>query len=601
MPSTVSHQATSAQRSLRTPAEISAEVFSYLIVLGGLGTIAAAIYFTVHSYHRVFFWDMWSAMDFLLRRPRPLIHWIGEQHNEHRIVVPKLLLLVDFFVFKARSIFLLSATLSVFAITWGILIWAFSVLGDFRGAKLRTFAGTAALCLFSISQWENFASGFHIAVVLPDLFVTLSLLCMILYEPARKTGRTGAVQLSTALVSGVLATFSLANGMLLWPVAVLLCLFVRVRAWVIALVSVVGGLSILAYMWGYRQPPSRPSPWSIVQEPVRVLSYICGYVGAPWVWNSFKLAVVFGAAGILLAVVILAVVVFRGNRNPIAVLTVALMIFSLATAAITALGRMQLGYNQALSPRYETFALLFWMSAGGYLLLVVGKRPRQLIAIQAIVLVLMAIGAWRLKVPLRHGYERQLTVNTASLAMVTGVFDPPLYRYLFPNPQLVWADTPILKAKKLSIFSTNLANDLNTPIESAYRLDGGLCKGSADKITPLATGDATGVKVVGWAWDPMRRKPPTRIIFAGESRIVGYAEVGYPRLELPAHLGSGHALMAGWVGYIEPVPLPFRVTTYAVVNSRRKEVCQVANAAFTLEAQRAATDAGANPQPVRTR
>jgi len=581
--SPLSEQAKIAQVTLSVPSRISAELLSYVIVLGGVGTIAAAIYFIVHCYLRVFFWDMWSEMDYLLRRPRPLVDWIWQQHNEHRIVFPKLLLLVDFYVFNARSVFLLSATLSVFAITWAIQVWAFRVLGDFHGAKLRTFMGMAALCLFSISQWENFASGFHIAVVLPDLFVTLSLLCLILYELARRNGRAGAVQLSTALVSGVLATFSLANGMAVWPVGVLLCLCIRTRSWVTGLVSAVGALSILAYMWGYRQPPNRPSPWIIVHEPFRMSSYICGYIGAPWAW-SFKVAVVFGAIGILLAVVLLCDVVFRGNRNPIAMFTAALMTFSLATASLTALGRVQIGYNQALTPRYETFALLFWMSAGGYLLLIIGNRCRQLIIIQAILLVSMSIGASRLNVPLQYGYRRALTVNTASLAMVTGVFDRPLYHYLFPDPQVVWKDTPILKAKKLSVFDTDLANDLNAPLKSAYRPDGGLCKGSTDKITALPAGDATGVKVAGWAWDPVRRKPPTRIVFASGSRIIGYGEVGYPRPDLPRHLYSRKATDAGWIGFIEPLQPPFSVNTYGVVNSHRKEICQIQNATFNVTA-----------------
>ncbi|HEU5336557.1 MAG TPA: hypothetical protein VFU27_11365, partial [Terriglobales bacterium] len=60
------------------------------------------------------------------------------------------------------------------------------------------------------------------------------------------------------------------------------------------------------------------------------------------------------------------------------------------------------------------------------------------------------------------------------------------------------------------------------------------------------------------------RRVASQVLFATGGKIIGYAEVGFPRLELRERLGKRGASYAGWEGYIEAVSQATTVSAYAV-------------------------------------
>ena len=83
---------------------------SYAIFLGGLCTIAVAVYTIVVSYSSLPWWDTWEYIAAIAKGESPLSpSWLWRQHNEHRLVIQKLFFVVDLEVFHARQVFLLAS------------------------------------------------------------------------------------------------------------------------------------------------------------------------------------------------------------------------------------------------------------------------------------------------------------------------------------------------------------------------------------------------------------------------------------------------------------------------------------------------------------
>jgi hypothetical protein len=84
---------------------------SYAILLGGLITIFVALYLVVTSYSSLPYWDGWRPIEIAAHGYNPVTPaWLWAQHNEHRLVLPKIFLAVDLRFFHARRVFLLTCS-----------------------------------------------------------------------------------------------------------------------------------------------------------------------------------------------------------------------------------------------------------------------------------------------------------------------------------------------------------------------------------------------------------------------------------------------------------------------------------------------------------
>lgn len=98
-------------------------VFSYAILLGGVITIGVAVYMVMVSYSILPFWDGWMQIGVVARGENPLsVAWLWKQYDVHRVVIPKLFLLVDLRWFRATQVFLLVCNLLIQFLH--LLLWA---------------------------------------------------------------------------------------------------------------------------------------------------------------------------------------------------------------------------------------------------------------------------------------------------------------------------------------------------------------------------------------------------------------------------------------------------------------------------------------------
>lgn len=300
-------------------------------------------------------WDEFLYADFVraVREGGDWLPWLWTQHNEHRVVAMKLVMIPN-------ALFLhWSRVAEMYA---SAVLCALVVLGLWRlyrragGSDLLLFAPLAWLAC-SLSQYENLLYGMMTCHWFTVLGIVWALVCL---------DRPGIGGFAAAVFFGVLASFSILNGFLIWPVGLFLLLargrWRSAAAWLAA-----GGAAVALFLIGFHMPGGRPplglSPTAIAKTGL----YALVSLGAPLAAGSVAWGFVVGG---LLAVLAVAAA-FGWWRNGWGrlreeALPAALFLFGLLSCAMVAVGRAAMSIP-ALQPRYIAYSSL--AVAGGYLLL----------------------------------------------------------------------------------------------------------------------------------------------------------------------------------------------------------------------------------------
>jgi hypothetical protein len=561
---------------------------SYLILAIGIGTVAAAAYLMVASYTPVPYWDEWGVLTPYLGSNSLLpLQWIWAQTNEHRIVFYKLLLLANLHFFKGRewpmflAIFLSQLSLC------GLLAWFLRKLGKLEGWAYRTAIGIALYCVFCPSQWENYIWGFQLSFVLVSLlFVSALLALLALGEPAGLPRNKQRALLGISILAAAAATISNANGVLAWPILIAASLMLRLRRSITAAYVVSGAVLVGLYFHGYVAPHHHASPVASLHQPLQIVEYVEKYFGSSFVPTShLDWSLQLGAVGLMLVFGMSLWIVCHLDTND-RVFSIGL--FSLTgymflTACVTALGRINFGTDQAFSPRYQSYALLFWFAFGVLIMKFLLARHRLwtlAVLSVAIVTLLAASIHWYgpiLQIVGGKASERRL----GGMALVTGVHDDDfLQRAIWISPPMLWDDATYLKQHGLSVFSTDEAQQLNQPLASVYKVvPSDRCFGSIDRVQSFQQ-TSGGLELEGWAVHSKSKRPLSGIVMVTDGMISGYGAPGIERPDVANSLRSYRALLSGWMGFVEPAARGNATEVYGVINSfGHHNLCKIGQAA----------------------
>ncbi|HTA96788.1 MAG TPA: hypothetical protein VK730_04005 [Solirubrobacteraceae bacterium] len=318
------------------------------------------------------------------------------QHNEHRPFFPNLLLLG-------------MAKISHWTIAWEIvadLILAGLIFTLILRLVWRTFPerpvtrwGLAvgfSWLVFSPNQYENWIWGWELEWFLCMLGVLVTVTILSSEQPLSKT------RLGIAAVAATVADYSLAAGVLAW-VAGLIILFCRGEkpAWKWAW-TVIGVLIATPYYYHYHgTSPAQGSVTYALEHPVAFVGYVLMYLGNPLSTShravTTQIAAALSGTALLGAFLASCCYVWLRYREAIPRLApwIALGVFAVVSAALTAVGRLKLGTVQALSSRYITATLVFLLATIVVTLVVLQRalsdRPRLLRNAIAVPVSLLAI------------------------------------------------------------------------------------------------------------------------------------------------------------------------------------------------------------------
>lgn len=550
-------------------------VLSWIILACGLCTVVVGARQIVTARSLVPMGDEWQEIDAIaIARGHPPLAWLWSLHNEHRIVFYRLLLLADVNLFHGRHGIYFWAILLVQGLFLAALAWTLRFAGV-NGNLWRALLGLAAFALFCPSQWENFGWAFQISFLLPGLFALLALAALFKYEHSVQHGHPRRIYLGCSIAAAGGATYSVAAGVALWPLLLLVALLTAARYEVLAAYTASGLLFVTAYLQHYASPTIHSSPLQSIRHPLLVLEYMAAYLGVifpAWVKIRALLAVASGALGMLAALLAAFWVVARQRRKPLPVLLLALICFVGITATMTALGRIGLGLSQAFSSRYQTFNLLFWFSLAALALLAAeefSSRLRTLMLGSVSLVMLAAFAVFPLG--LRASQTRTQQAEAAATALLAQVPDQQALAALYIDTPLVWRDAEYFREQRLFMFGDFPRGQMGQSLSSVYAIESPQqCRGSISVIESIAPedllpGDPGGaLRVLGWAFKADSRTPVRRLVLVGDQKIVGFAA------SVAGPLSAKHSDLvrtpeAGrWLGFARYSGPPAQLAAYAL-------------------------------------
>lgn len=325
----------------------------------GILMLLCSIGLTVRTYMPCPFWDEWDVIAGIAKGQGPWSwNWLWSQHNEHRIVIPRLLIWLDAMAFYGRNISLFCELWTVQILHWAAISFAVQRFTHFSEPLKRTLQGLFALCLFNINQAQNFTWAFQVSFILPFAIGTSALLGIAFIEDL---GGKRPIVLTWAAVAPMIASVSLASGLLIGPTVVLLACLKRLRWYKTFCLVVVFAFTMLLYLHGWNNGP-KYSPLQASSAPLDLGAYVLTYLDSSWMpfSTSYRLLAVIS----LTCVAAFAAVMIRHPKRTTNFewFCLAECVWVLTTAIATGVGRLQFGIAQATSGRYQTPAMLYWAS-----------------------------------------------------------------------------------------------------------------------------------------------------------------------------------------------------------------------------------------------
>lgn len=527
----------------------------------------------VHCYYcSLPYGDMWWFVGDIsqFRSHRIGLTFLWHQHSEHRIVVPRLIFWIDLQFFRFRGVFTIFCSFLFQAGEALLLCIAFGRVGNNDSASKFAYAALVFGMMFSASQIENFIFPFQ--VQFPLAFFMASVSIFLVLRHCRTLGGDWTAMV-LGLVAAVCGTLSLGSGLLVWPVLLLICFFERASLRTLAIAVIAGVAMWISYFIGYLSPSASGNLWDSLAHPSRVAAFTFTFLGSALSSTPSRFADLLGLSSLILTAVgfVLYIRARSDSFWKLGAFFVYLVLFIVAAALLTALGRLNYGLEEAATIRYRMPALIFWASILGlgssWWNGVAGYVGRSL-GTPILALLFIAIFVVPAQRPIVEHFARlSEQINDSSIALAFDATDA-VYGQLFSlRPDLVRRYTPFLRENHLSIFADRLFTARGQPLTTLFvGTSAQECSGSFEGLKFVE--DATGQKgtVAGWSWLRNESRGHASIVI-GDDRdaIVGLAEGVEPRPDVAAYLRNPKIRAIGWSGYFHAESTSSVITAYAVL------------------------------------
>jgi hypothetical protein len=539
-----------------------------LALAAGGYVFASTVRMIVQCWMVIPYWDQWDNLILELDKlfwhaiPLDLPHWLFYQHNEHRILVPRLIFAIDRFLFGMTNKFNFFCNLAIQVTLAALMIYVAVRAARQRIAEKLWIVGAVLALLFSAMQWENLLWGFQVQFLGVDLAALATFAALGL-------GRPSGPRLAMVILFESIAVYTLSSGMAVPFLAVPLALWVRWPWRYVVILSCAALVLLASYLYSYQTPSHLSDPTSAIWQVRDVLLYVLNEMGNPFgltfaeahLRQPMILGWLCGAIGVfLLAAFVIAMLWQRERGGPVPIL-IATAFFGLGMMSLAALGRLKFGL--ALSSRYSSPVLMFWASLIVVATIHLRRRDARLRLAGMAVMILVPLGLAYYQ-PSFAAFGRAWTLPRleATTALLANVDDPEALVRVYPVPSVPWDRTPLLRERHLSIFADQWSDWLGTLLIDHARLDEPTrCRGGVDQVAAVGASDPRGWRVSGWGWDAERRSVPARIVIADASgHIIGYGLSGFPKA------GGGEG--GGWHGHFAAA-LPGSIVAYALLDNGR--------------------------------
>lgn len=286
------------------------------------------------------------------------------QHNEHRLLVPRMVMLVlavtTGWNLRYENIVTYLCAWMIFAL---LVKWLYQ---DYAGTKRNFSPGITclvSLLVFSLTQWHMWLWGWMMQIEMNVLFCCIGFRAFSNLEERWKHFWVGCL-------AGLAAMFSFGTGLAFFPLVFLLFLldgaFNQARKkTMLATLVVVSVAAFGAYFWGFNLPEARQIDSASLISILRLPVYVLAYLGAPLASFDYRAAVILGLTGTVMWTR-QAWRVFSNTKTSLPqsqVFWMFLGLYAVSAGVLTAFGRWASNpLSQALSSRYLALPSLFWIS-----------------------------------------------------------------------------------------------------------------------------------------------------------------------------------------------------------------------------------------------
>ena len=348
----------------------------------------------VAASRNIVFWDEFdTALALILRIDagadwRELLERFFAINNEHRMVTSRLLFALSYWLTGTVNFHVVGAIGNLFLLGACVTLIV-ATTGGYRRIRLGV---VLAFMMFQLEHFENFlwsgASIDHFQVVMHTVAALVAI------------ERGSRPALVAGVILGLAATFTLAHGILVWPVGAVLLW--HQRRWVhLASWAGLAVLAIALFTYGFEFNPGHRVLAPTLQNAIMLLRYWLALIGAPLTLGDAGFAPIPG----LIFIIGFALVLTRGamSREPVAVFSI---FFALGTLALIAVGRLEIASATEINSRYLVLGALAWAMFIFILLELQASptRPFRMLAWLAPALLAFNVSANIRYAPLAEGY-----------------------------------------------------------------------------------------------------------------------------------------------------------------------------------------------------
>lgn len=541
-----------------------------------LWVVGSTLYWTFRNYTPVPTWDMWDGyVYFAVRAAKGDLSAWFYNHNEHRLVLPRLFFYADFWLFNGKGIFLLVSTFVIQFLNAGLLYRCAVESARYSGYKRLLVAGLISIGMFFWGQSENFVWAFQVQFVLLYL---VSISAFMLFAQAMRQGGDGFSRTTfSATVAAVCAAGCMANGLLVLPV---------LAAWALTLPDrrrLGGMLAILsAVLWasyfGIAYDPSagKPSMTGILAVPGQAALYLARFLGSPLSGCSPKGSLVLGVLGFA-GITLLTYKALRGNTALKLKPGLWIALFILGTGMVITLGRVHLGLAQAVSSRYVTPAVVFWGALLPLLWQESSRRwARHMLAVMLATFVAMLV--WQQQFARNVPYGRLFTQRYAALSLALQSPDRSIQGELMWDVDYLHLVSKESREQGLTVFSESWLAEPMHRLGHRFSLESrqlAVCHGVFESLERRSNG---GVVAKGWFSGSKEFETYRVHLLSEDDIVVGAGVSGEPRGDVRDFLRGRNLRSAknpGWRGY---VVLPAKGLVRAVLQTEEGVFCRLEQA-----------------------
>ena len=480
------------------------------------------------------------------------------QQQEARTILPKLIFIALSYgrYWDSRTAMILS-----------VVVCCLTALGIYRMLGRSGLPGRAIVIAFLLSVVLLFSPAQHEIWLLASGFPSFLPALFIVWGICVATGtRSIAAKFGVCAALAVCASFTLANGLLAWPLT-FPCVFLLparpAKRW-LGYWLVACAICAAIYFWHFNPPNDVPG-----FAPRKTLfdywQYIAAFLGSGLgrSGNEYPLAssVVIGSVLLCGYFVGMGYVIYRRHDHRLRAEVVPWLMlgaYSILSAFLAALGRIEFGLGQALESRYIAFSIYLAIATivlgaiGSARLLKTPKRPWRLTALA--VITFLAAGALTLELSCAFGSVATFRIRSAagrlgqSAVLFGSAIDTSriIQAVNFPRPSFVKEKAEVLD--RLHLLQRPLVRTRELDKLRRGELDNQMAAGSWDVLT---TGSDGRSMAWGWAALPARNRPADAVLLAyaineGEWIAFALADEVLDRPDVVRFLRSADQLWSGW-------------------------------------------------------